>query len=273
MKQIIPLTIIVIAMLFSCQNKEKTEEKQGNRDSLESDEYSFDNPIDSIIYSTEVDTRYDEVYHFLTWHPDFVNNSKDVGYRTYPDEKDYAPEMIWKDCGDIRVYFIPLESPWAGICKNIVQFKKNGKLDALSLEEIDGKIEDLCEVKDKEGKTYYLLKTCLFVEHQGIVLWETIHAFSLGKDGLVQEKLFHTNNGQYNQIKLQCGGQRWCPLDMYNMELIGMSGFDEKGEIPVVVVAVVNEKDWPTGYGLKSQWNGTYFEYVGKCDYDANGYL
>ena len=49
-----------------------------------------------------------------------------------------------------------------------------------------------------------------------------------------------------------------------------MDYFEWGDGTPTFVIAEINENDWPTGYGLKYKWNGNYFEYVGKCHYEAN---
>lgn len=257
--------MMITSVLWGCSKKEnssplKTTPKE------ECTEFVFDNPIDEIINSNEVDTRFDEVYKFLVSHPDFATNSKSIGYRTFQNEPYY---LIWKDCGNIRIYSIPLETNYSTFFRNIIQFKDNGDIDTLSLQNILGELIGLYEIKSQTGKTYYLLKTELEVCHQGIVHWENISAFSVNNGKLVKEKLFHTNNGQYDHIELQCGGQRWCPLLFGEVSLIDVDELE--GDYPVITVEVVNEKDWPTGYGLKYEWAGDFFEYVGKCDYDADG--
>ena len=42
------------------------------------------------------------------------------------------------------------------------------------------------------------------------------------------------------------------------------------GVLGAFYLPMINENDWPTGYGLKYQWDGHCFQYVGKCKYDAN---
>ena len=91
------------------------------------------------------------------------------------------------------------------------------------------------------------------------------------ENGQYYSDVSFTKNGQYDHIELQCGGQRNCPLDYTNLKLIGLYNFDDNQSLPMVVITIVNENDWPTGYGMKYVWKGSFFEYVGKCDYDANG--
>lgn len=144
-------------------------------------------------------------------------------------------------------------------------------MDTISLQDIDGRMKEFTEIKSNDGKTYYLIATDQYVEHQGTFLRETIYAFSLGKDGLVKENLFHSKNGQYDHIEVNCGGQRYCPLDYSRISLIQMPGSEcHITEVPTVILAMINENDWPTGYGLKYQWDGYCFQYVGKCKYDAD---
>lgn len=274
------ITIVVaIAMLCSCQNKDKSVGGQYNESSvqaaesvdfMESENTAFDNPIDSIIHSTYTDTRMEEVYKYLFTHPDFVNYSDNVGYYRFEPSVD-EKVVIWKDCGPFRLYSIPCETQYASIRCNFIQYKNNGELDTLLLQDEMGGMEELYQVKSKDGKSNYVLKTSYFVEHQGAIKWEFISAFSLEKGCLVKEQLFHAKNANYNRIKVEGGGQRWPPLNFNGLSLIGLSGFENEKEVPFFVIAVVNENDWPTGDGLKYQWDGICFQYVGKCKYDANG--
>lgn len=265
---------IATAMLLACQNKGKEAVKQGGGDSVdpvEATKRSFDNPIDSIVHSTQVDTRVAEVLKYLSSHPDFVNCSKSIGYNTIDGEV-YSDYMLWKDCGEVRVYTIPLESNYTTCFYNIVQYREDkGVIDTVSLQNIDEGMNDLLEIKSKNEKTYYLLTTDQYIEHQGSILIESIYAFSLGKDRLAKEKLFHTQNGQYDHIKVNCGGQRYCPLCFGQIDLVDLFNFEESDDAPTIVITNINENDWPTGDGLKYQWDGHCFQYVGKCKYDANG--
>ena len=90
---------------------------------------------------------------------------------------------------------------------------------------------------------------------------------------LVKEKLFHAKERQYDNIEVCCGGHRYLPLDFGEMVLIGIEETEESGDVPMFVIAEINDADWPTGLGLKYVWKGDCFEYVGKCKYDANGYI
>jgi len=265
---------VAAGMLLSCQNKEKCVEKQDDEDSsefIEETEYIYDNPLDSIVHYTLADNRMEKVFKFLSSHPDFVNSKQDIGYHTYSNGVVEPSDMLWKDCGKVRVYSIPLESIYTTFYYYIVQYKGvQGVIDTLSLQDVEEHMKELIEIKSKDGKRYYLLATNQFVEHQGTFLRETIYAFSLGKDGLVKENLFHSKNGQYDHIEVNCGGQRYCPLDYSSISLIQMPGSEcNITEVPTVILAMINENDWPTGYGLKYQWDGYCFQYIGKCKYDA----
>ena len=87
----------------------------------------------------------------------------------------------------------------------------------------------------------------------------------------MKEKLFHAKGKEYDIIEVECGGQRDCPLDFENIDMIYLSDFEEYVDVPIFIIAEINENDWLTGYGLKYQWDGNHFEYVGKCRYDADG--
>lgn len=266
---------VAAGMLLSCQNKGKCVEKQDDGDSsdfIEETEYIYDNPLDSIVHYTLADNRMEKVFEFLSSHPDFVNGKQDIGYHTYSNGVVEPSDMLWKDCGKIRVYSIPLENIYTTLYYYIVQYKgTRGAIDTISLQDIDGHMNEISEITSKDGKTYYLLSSDQFVQHSGTLLRETVYAFSLGKNGLVKEKLFHNKNGQYDHIEVNCGGQRYCPLDYSNISLIQLPGTEcDDSEVPTVILAMINENDWPTGYGLKYQWDGYCFQYVGKCKYDAD---
>lgn len=265
LKRLIPIVLIILLFL-GCSAKGDTCAVKEN-----CSEHSFDNPIDSIIQSTDISNCYDAVCAFLSSHPDFSKKSKSVGYYKLSGD-DEETHLLWRDFGAFRVYSIPDNMQWALTCRNIVIYADDNKhLDTLLLKEHNGCLEDFCEVKGSDGQVHYFLRTSLFVVHQGANLRETLSAFVLKNGRLVKEKSFHTKNGQYDHIELQCGGQRNCPLDYTNLKLIGLYNFDDNQSLPMVVITIVNENDWPTGYGMKYVWKGSFFEYVGKCDYDADG--
>lgn len=263
------LPTLFFASLFfvSCRNGEN-----GNlfSDMSESEDGEYENPIDSIIQNTTEDIRWDEVYRYLTNHPDFVNQSDSTGYRYLCD--DCERQMVWKDCGDIRVYSIPCPTMYATCCCNIIQFRDNGRLDTGFFENNDGGMENLYAIRNRLGKTYYILKTRIDVEHQGMIVWECISSFSVERGHLVKENLFHAKNRKYDCVEVECGGQRYLPLNYQNVVLISMSQFEDGVDNPAFVIAEINSNDWPTGYGLKYEWDGTWFEYVGKCPYDVDGF-
>lgn len=259
-------TLFVSVAIASCGSSKNNDYEQG-------EECFFDNPIDSVVRHTEVYDRFEDVYNYIVSHPDFVANSDSVGYHYYACN-DYETTLLWKDCGDIRVYSIPWETAHSALGYNIVQIKsKNGeyKLDTAFLNDETGRMDNLFKVRSRTGKTYYILRTSTITIHQGAIKWENINAFSVDNGKLVKEKLFHTKTRQYDVIELECGGQRYLPIDYDNIDLICLDNFEGgSDDVPVVVIAEINENDWPTGYGLKYKWNGEWFEYVGKCRYDAD---
>ena len=231
------------------------------------------NPIDSIIDSTVTDERLSEVYKYLLQHPDFVVNSDSVGYHRWGSDEDDV-KMIWKDCGNVRVYSIPEDHPHASYHQNFVQFiRPDGGIDSTFLNDNAGGLEELFSLRCSDGKTVYILRTSLFYGHQGNTKCENISAFSMQGNRLVKEKLFHAKERQYDNIEVCCGGHRYLPLDFGEMVLIGIEEAEESGDVPMFVIAEINDADWPTGLGLKYVWKGDCFEYVGKCKYDANGYI
>lgn len=260
--------VIIVSMASCGSNNDHDYEQAG--------ECFFDNPIDSIVQHTDASNRFDEVYRYLLSHPGFIDSSDAVGFYYYAcNEMENAP--LWIDCGDIRLYSIPWESIHSALAYNIVQIKgKTGEdgLDTQFLKDNQSRMDYLFKVTDRMGKTYYVLKTNYFVSHQGVTYEEGLCAFSLENGQLVKEKLFHARSGQYDAIEVECGGHRYLPLDFSDVVLICLDNVDEDDNgVPVVVVAEINTNGWPTGFGLKYQWTGDCFEYVGKCHYDAEGII
>lgn len=269
-KQLIAvLLLVLIALLMSCKGPDR---RHANNRINNNNDLVYENPIDSIIHNTTEENRFEEVQSFLICHPDFVNNSDAVGYHRYLFD-DPEKSVIWEDCEDIRVYSIPCPTLFATLNRNIIQFINDGTIDTQFLQDNEGGLERLVSIKSKEGKTFYILKTSLHVEHQGLVAWEHINAFSEINGRLSKEDLFHTKTKSYDYIEVGCGGQRYLPLDFYDLVLICMCNFEDRYETPSVVFAEINNNDWPTGNGLKYSWNGSSFEYIGKCKYDANDIL
>ena len=74
----------------------------------------FANPIDSLVYYMEQERDEDDyiefnrdprkIYEYLMTHPDFVKNSDSIGHKNYRSR--YETYLLWKDCGDIRLYSI-----------------------------------------------------------------------------------------------------------------------------------------------------------------------
>ena len=261
--------VLVSVTIASCGSNK-------NNDYEKTEECIYENPIDSIVQNTEEDVRFNEVYNYLTTHPDFIGHSDSIAYQRFSCEgnADYDRCMLWKDCGDIRVYSIPCPSVYSSLasyCCNIVQHKKTGIIDTVFLHDNFGGMECLYKIKNKSGKTIYIIKTRLDIEHQGIIVWEYINAFSIDNGKLENENMFYAKSGQYNSIEVECGGQRYLPLEYNDVVLIYLDNFDRNDEdVSTVVIAEINENDWPTGYGLKYQWNGNWFEYTGKCLYDLD---
>lgn len=149
-------------------------------------------------------------------------------------------------------------------CANFICYKHENSI-VIDTCTIDGfefiKTIDIVKSGDKK---YYLLDMEFYVVHQGVIYGEEIYAFSIDGGKLKHEKLFRTAKKSYDRISVQCGGQRWLPLNYNNTELIYYSK-----NYNAVYITEVNERDWPTGRGLKYEWNGQYFKYVGMCNYDA----
>lgn len=261
----ITTTTLVAVILVSCGHKTIASEDEKDNE----EEVVYDNPIDSIIHSTDVDNRFEEVCQFLSSNPDFIYNSNCIGYFTY-DEMDRS--VLWKDCKKFRIYSIPFETNYSTQYRNIIQYKEaDMNLDTSSLQDNVEGLDDLYEIKGKNGKVYYILKTKTYVYHQGAIYWESITAFSIENGRFVKEKIFHAKEKEYDNIEVNCGGQRECPLDYGNIVLIYFPDNEECNEPSIFIIAEINENDWPTGYGLKYQWDGNSFEYLGKCHYDADG--
>ena len=247
-----------LLILASCNNTKNADEGRNNGET--DDEVTavvFKNPLDSILQSVGIWEGFDTVLDFLYNNTEFSKHCDSIGY--YSDEEDC---LLWKDCGEIRVFSIPRETIHSALGYNVVQINK-GELDTILLNEITGRMDNLYQLKGVNGREYYILKTSGATDHQGVSFWENICAFSLDKGRLLKETLFQTKNKQYDNIDVECGGQRNLPLDYNQLELINCS---QKTE---VVIAEINEMDWPTGYGLHYKWNGTCFKYVGKIPYDA----
>ena len=178
--------------------------------------------------------------------------------------------------GRISIYSIPSDEycGYANYYCNTIKYKnyKNQTvLDTMLLHDDFGSIVDIYQVSASNGKPYYLVKTEFGVLHQGIVVSETIHALSFNEKGeLVKVPLFKTRKASYDEITVSCGGQRWLPMDFDELCLIYVDADFDNNNIERILLAEINENDWPTGYGLEYTWNGNCFAYQGKCKYDAN---
>lgn len=178
--------------------------------------------------------------------------------------------------GQISIYSIPSDEycGYANYYRNTIKYKnyKNQTvLDTMLLHDDFGSIVDIYQVSASNGKPYYLVKTEFGVLHQGIVVSETIHALSFNEKGeLVKVPLFKTRKASYDEITVSCGGQRWLPMNFDELCLIYVDADFDNKNIERILLAEINENDWPTGYGLEYTWNGNCFAYQGKCKYDAN---
>lgn len=187
---------------------------------------------------------------------------------------DYPIDSIKLD--QVCIYSIPINEycGYAIGCRNIIRYMNNKNqmvVDTILLHEDEGTIMDLYRVTTTDGKPYYLVKTEFGVLHQGIIVSETIHALSFNEKGeLVKVPLFKTRKASYDEITVSCGGQRWLPMDFDELCLIFVDADFDNNNIERILLAEINENDWPTGYGLEYTWNGNCFAYQGKCKYDAN---
>lgn len=258
--------LILTSLLVSCKGKTKNFYDDYSDDYVK---HGYENPIDSIVNTVDNKDCFTEVYKFLSSNSDFITNSQSVGYCT----TDCFTFKAWIGCDNIRVYSIPVEMDCENslFCKHIGQF--GNVLDTISFNNDLEYLEALQNTKTKDGKEYYLLKTTSETMHQGMVHSENIKAFSVKNGMLYKEKIFHTNNAEYDQIELSCGGQRWLPLDFEEINLIALPSMSDNEEPTTIIIAEINENAWPTGYGLKYVWDGTCFNYSGKCKYDANQLL
>lgn len=245
----------------------------------EPDSMVFYNPIDSIVYVMESE-RSDEdilifrmnpekIYHYLITHPDFIKNSDNVGYKNQLAE--YEAPLLWKDCGEIRLYSIPYSSNRGLIYRTIVQFKGDGRVDTsfFSEDDIYG-LEDLFQLQDKKGKTHYILITRYYYEYFGTLFSQEISSFVIEDGKLVNDEIFHMEGEKVGKIGCSCGYMSEpVPLDLEALNMILYEDDKEMTDTPVIIIAETTPI-WPTGQGMKFQWNGNFFEYVGKCKYHAN---
>lgn len=178
--------------------------------------------------------------------------------------------------GRISIYSIPSDEycGYANYYRNTIKYrnyKNQTVLDTMLLHDDFGSIVDIYQVSASNGKPYYLVKTEFGVLHQGIIVSETIHALSFYEKGeLVKVPLFKTRKASYDEITVSCGGQRWLPMDFDELCLIFVDADFDNNNIERILLAEINDNDWPTGYGLEYTWNGNCFAYQGKRKYDAN---
>lgn len=260
--------LFLTAALASCRHGEDGIFRQKDKQ----DRYQYTNPIDSIIHNTEERTRFAEVCKYLTAHPEFVGHSSSAGYHRYScDSLEAMP--LWKDCEAIRVYSIPCPFMYATSSHNIIQFRDSGKIDSLCLEDNIGQLNKLYALKGANGDVHYILKTNASALRHSDVIEEYICAFTFKNGQFAKEKLFHANGKQYDNIEVSFGENGYRPVAYSELVLISLNHFDDGEKAPAFVIAEINDNSWPTGYGLKYQWNGDWFEYVGKCPYNADDYF
>lgn len=269
------VVMLVATVSISCGNNGSDNQQQVDEKSI------YENPIDSIVQYIEnirtgderrlFVTNLERVYDYLVKHPNFINNSDSIGYISY--KFDNIRCALWRDCGDIRVYTIPYSTNRGVIYRNIVQFKDDGRADTSFLYEEDnlGGMYDIIQLKDKNGKTHYLLFTQYLYDYCGRYYEEGVRAFSIEKECLMRDGLFHKNKKAYDELGASCGTPATeIPLDFEYVRLIYYNDSEYTDNIPTLIIS---ETDgcWPTCNGFKYLWNGECFEYVDKCTYAANG--
>lgn len=257
------VSLFVATAILSCHGNGEEKSLSYEEESLSQTESRvFDNPIDSIVYTTRGQHRVVSVYLYLVEHPDFINNSDSYRRDTI------GSSFLWKDCGEIRVYAIPYNEMYEYNADYIVQYKNDGRYDCVSLEDLSGVMKDLRTIKGQDGTVYYVFISQLGVCRQGVHVQGYISAYSIKDSCLVKEKLFRTSKEQYDRIEVTCGGE--LPLDHDRLCLITFNTTNDSDKEVSFVVTELNDNYWPTGYGFKYRWNGSYFDYVGKCHYNAN---
>lgn len=262
--------MLVATVSVSCENNQNDNQQQVDEKSI------YENPIDSLVdYMEEVRTTEDYIhfsrnpdviYEYLTTHPDFLKNSDSNGYTS-------SQYLLWRDCGDIRVYTIPYSTNRGVVYRNFIQFKDDGRVDTSFLYEEDnlGGMYKIAQIKDNKGKTHYLLFTQYLYNHCGRYYEERVRAFSIENGCLVRDGLFHEKGKIYDELDANCGSAAVdIPLDFDCVCLLCY----ENGEYTKdSVMLIISDVDgiWPTCSGSKYLWNGEYFKYVGGCTYCANG--
>lgn len=257
--------LFLAAALASCGHGGDSASRQEDQQ----DRCPYENPIDSIIHNTEERTRFAEVCKYLIEHPEFVGRSSSAGCHRYScDSPETMP--LWKDCEAIRLYSIPCPFMYATSSHNIIQLRDSGGIDSLSLKDNIGQLNKLHALKDTHGNVHYILKTNASAIRHCDVIEEYICAFTFQNGRFTKERLFHANGKQYDNIEVSFGEDGYRPVAYSELVLISLNHFEDGEETPAFAIAEINNNGWPTGYGLKYQWNGDWFEYVGKCPYNVD---
>ena len=269
------LFALLLAALTStaCQNTE-----YGNDSNNEADSPVFANPIDSLVYYMEKERDEDDyiefnrdprkIYEYLMTHPDFVKNSDSIGHKNYRSR--YETYLLWKDCGDIRLYSIPYETNRGMAYRTIVQYREDGRVDTSFFEDELGGMEDIHQIVDRKGRKHYFLITRYYYEYDGDVLYHGINAFSIENGDLVDDSVFYKDGRFTAGLGEQCGDMAE-PI-LVDLEGLNLVDFIEADDYyPPRIIVAETSPVWPTGNGFRYRWNGFYFEYVGIGRYNCNG--
>lgn len=265
--------LLVISTSAVCRN---TGYESGLYD--EPDSLVFANPIDSLVYYMEQERDEDDyidfnrdprkVYEYLMAHPDFVKNSDSIGHKNHRSR--YETYLLWKDCGDIRIYSIPYETFHGIAYRTIVQYKEDCRVDTSFFEEEIAGMEDIYQIVDRKGKKHYFLITRYYYEFDGDVLYQGINAFSVENGDLVDDSVFYKDGKFTAGLGEQCGDMAE-PI-LVDLEGLSLVYFIEADDYyPPRLIIAETTPQWPTGKGFRYRWNGFYFEYVGIGRYNCNG--
>lgn len=129
--------------------------------------------------------------------------------------------MLWKDCGDIRVYSIPYETNRGMAYRTIVQYREDGRVDTSFFEEEIAGMEDIHQIVDRKGKKHCFLITRYYYEYNGDVLYHGISAFSVENGDLVDDRVFYKDGKFTNGLGVQGGDiTEPVPLDFERILLV-----------------------------------------------------
>lgn len=243
----------------------------------EPDSMVFSNPIDSLVYYMGLEREDDDyrkfnrdpqkICEYLMAHPDFVKNSDSIGHNKNCNE--YETCLLWKDCGDIRIYSIPYLTLRGMAYRTIVQFREDGRVDTSFFEVELGGMEDIHQIVDRKGKKHYFLITRYYYEYFGDVLYHGIDAFSVENGNLVDDSVFYKDGKISDGLGEQCGDMgEPIPVNLSGIWLVNFIKADDY--YPPRLIIAETTPIWPTGKGFRYRWNGYYFEYVGIDKYNCN---